>query len=362
MAADDTQLTIVGNLVDDPQLRYTATATRWQFPRASHPVLDKATNEWRDGDACPDLQLGPPAENVAESLQRGMRVIVSGRLRQRSETREGRSGPCTRSGRRGRAVTAERLGHGHPGGPAQGRAGLAAGTRGPSATAPTAPTRRSDWRAGTRARGQGRAAAGGAVGRGGRGGGRGGGQRLGGQADGGLELGSRPAAQSSGVIRTSTSGSTPWFSTPQPTALHPERVARHRDAGCRRPARATPSMPMTPPQVRVPTTGPSAERADGLGHDVAVRAGELVGQRDDRPARRVHRDRRSGCRFLGISQAITRRASFSIDELRGVPAAVVAGVQDERLAGHLGAQVAVEVGPALARPCRARAGSRSGRR
>ena len=94
MAADDTQLTIVGNLVDDPQLRYTATGNAVaNFRVASTPrFMDRATNEWKDGDS---LYLTcnvwrQPAENVAESLQRGMRVIVSGRLRQRSyETREG---------------------------------------------------------------------------------------------------------------------------------------------------------------------------------------------------------------------------------------------------------------------------------
>ena len=94
MAADDTQLTIVGNLVDDPQLRYTATGNAVaNFRVASTPrFMDRATNEWKDGDSlfltCNVWRQ--PAENVAESLQRGMRVIVSGRLRQRSyETKEG---------------------------------------------------------------------------------------------------------------------------------------------------------------------------------------------------------------------------------------------------------------------------------
>jgi single-strand DNA-binding protein len=94
MAADDTQLTIVGNLVDDPQLRYTATGNAVaNFRIASTPrFMDRATNEWKDGDSlfltCNVWRQ--PAENVAESLQRGMRVIVSGRLRQRSyETKEG---------------------------------------------------------------------------------------------------------------------------------------------------------------------------------------------------------------------------------------------------------------------------------
>jgi single-strand DNA-binding protein len=94
MAAGDTQITIVGNLVDDPQLRYTPTGNAVaNFRVASTPrFMDRATNEWKDGDS---LFLScniwrQAAENVAESLQRGMRVIVQGRLRQRSyETREG---------------------------------------------------------------------------------------------------------------------------------------------------------------------------------------------------------------------------------------------------------------------------------
>ena len=94
MAAGDTQITITGNLVDDPQLRYTPTGQAVaNFRVASTPrFLDRNTNEWKDGDS---LFLScnvwrQAAENVAESLQRGMRVIVSGRLRQRSyETKEG---------------------------------------------------------------------------------------------------------------------------------------------------------------------------------------------------------------------------------------------------------------------------------
>src|SRR5260370_11768717 len=94
MAAGDTQITIVGNLVDDPQLRYTPTGQAVAtFRVASTPrYLDKSTNEWKDGDSlfltCNVWRQA--AENVAESLTRGMRVIVSGRLRQRSyETKEG---------------------------------------------------------------------------------------------------------------------------------------------------------------------------------------------------------------------------------------------------------------------------------
>jgi single-strand DNA-binding protein len=94
MAAGDTQITIVGNLVGDPELRYTQTGQAVAtFRVASTPRFrDNATGEWKDGDS---LFLScnvwrQAAENAAESLQRGTRVIVSGRLRQRSyETREG---------------------------------------------------------------------------------------------------------------------------------------------------------------------------------------------------------------------------------------------------------------------------------
>jgi single-strand DNA-binding protein len=94
MAAGDTTITIIGNLVNDPELRYTPTGQAVAtFRVASTPrIMDRATNEWKDGDS---LFLScnvwrQAAENVAESLQRGMRVIVSGRLKQRSyETREG---------------------------------------------------------------------------------------------------------------------------------------------------------------------------------------------------------------------------------------------------------------------------------
>jgi single-strand DNA-binding protein len=94
MAAGDTQITIAGNLVDDPELRFTpAGQPVARFRVASTPrYLDKNTNEWKDGDSlfltCNVWRQA--AENAAESLTRGMRVIVSGRLRQRSyETKEG---------------------------------------------------------------------------------------------------------------------------------------------------------------------------------------------------------------------------------------------------------------------------------
>jgi len=94
MAAGDTTITIIGNLVSDPELRYTPTGQAVAtFRVASTPrYMDRTSNEWKDGES---LFLScnvwrQAAENVAESLQRGMRVIVSGRLRQRSyETKEG---------------------------------------------------------------------------------------------------------------------------------------------------------------------------------------------------------------------------------------------------------------------------------
>jgi single-strand DNA-binding protein len=94
MAAGDTQITIVGNLVDDPELRFTpAGQPVARFRVASTPRFrDQSSGEWKDGESlfmtCNVWRQA--AENAAESLQRGMRVIVSGRLRQRSyETKEG---------------------------------------------------------------------------------------------------------------------------------------------------------------------------------------------------------------------------------------------------------------------------------
>ncbi|HEY5855520.1 MAG TPA: single-stranded DNA-binding protein [Aldersonia sp.] len=94
MAQGDTTITLVGNLTADPELRFTpAGAAVTSFRVASTPrFFDKNTNEWKDGDAlfmnCTVWREA--AENVAESLTRGSRVIVQGRLRMRSyETREG---------------------------------------------------------------------------------------------------------------------------------------------------------------------------------------------------------------------------------------------------------------------------------
>jgi single-strand DNA-binding protein len=92
--AGDTVITVVGNLTADPELRFTASgAAVANFTVASTPrTLDRASNEWKDGEAlflrCSIWRQA--AENVAESLTRGSRVIVSGRLKQRSfETKEG---------------------------------------------------------------------------------------------------------------------------------------------------------------------------------------------------------------------------------------------------------------------------------
>ncbi|MFF0746798.1 single-stranded DNA-binding protein [Streptomyces sp. NPDC004111] len=92
--AGETVITVVGNLVDDPELRFTPSgAAVAKFRVASTPrIFDKQTNEWKDGEGlfltCSVWRQA--AENVAESLQRGMRVVVQGRLKQRSyEDREG---------------------------------------------------------------------------------------------------------------------------------------------------------------------------------------------------------------------------------------------------------------------------------
>src|SRR6476659_715238 len=94
MAAGDVTITVIGNLTDDPELRFTPSgAAVAKFRVASTPrYMDRSTNEWKDGEplflACTVWRQA--AENVAESLVRGSRVIVSGRLKQRSyETREG---------------------------------------------------------------------------------------------------------------------------------------------------------------------------------------------------------------------------------------------------------------------------------
>ena len=92
--AGETTITLIGNLTDDPELRFTPSgAAVAKFRVASTPrYLDRQTGEWKDGEAlfltCNVWRQA--AEHVAESLQRGTRVILSGRLKQRTyETREG---------------------------------------------------------------------------------------------------------------------------------------------------------------------------------------------------------------------------------------------------------------------------------
>ncbi|MEV4966682.1 single-stranded DNA-binding protein [Streptomyces sp. NPDC024062] len=92
--AGETVITVVGNLVDNPELKFTPSgAAVTKFRVASTPrIFDRQANEWKDGDGlfltCSVWRQA--AENTAESLARGMRVIVQGRLTQRSyEDREG---------------------------------------------------------------------------------------------------------------------------------------------------------------------------------------------------------------------------------------------------------------------------------
>ena len=92
--AGDTTITVVGNLTSDPELRFTPSgAAVANFTVASTPrIFDRQSSEWKDGEAlflrCSIWREA--AENVAESLTRGSRVIVTGRLKQRSfETKEG---------------------------------------------------------------------------------------------------------------------------------------------------------------------------------------------------------------------------------------------------------------------------------
>jgi single-strand DNA-binding protein len=92
--AGETVITVIGNLTADPELRFTPSgAAVANFTVASTPrTFDRQSGEWKDGEAlflrCNIWRQA--AENVAETLTRGARVIVQGRLRQRSfETREG---------------------------------------------------------------------------------------------------------------------------------------------------------------------------------------------------------------------------------------------------------------------------------
>ena len=92
--AGDTTITVIGNITGDPELRFTPSgAAVANFTVASTPrTFDRQSNEWKDGETlfmrCSIWR--DAAENVAESLHRGTRVLVSGRLKSRSyETKEG---------------------------------------------------------------------------------------------------------------------------------------------------------------------------------------------------------------------------------------------------------------------------------
>jgi single-strand DNA-binding protein len=138
--AGETIITITGNLVDDPELRFTPSgAAVAKFRVASTPrTFDRQTNEWKDGDSlfltCSVWRQA--AENVAESLQRGMRVIIQGRLKQRSyEDNEGvkrtvyeldveEVGPSLRNATaKVEKVRRNSEGYGNGGGQAQGQGG-----------------------------------------------------------------------------------------------------------------------------------------------------------------------------------------------------------------------------------------------
>ena len=127
--SNETTITTTGNLVDDPELRFTpAGQPVTKFRIASTPrYRDNATGEWKDGDTlfltCQVWRQA--AENVAETLQKGMRTIVTGRLRQRSyETKEGEkrivyelqvdeAGPSLRNAT-AKVTKTTRTGNGHP--------------------------------------------------------------------------------------------------------------------------------------------------------------------------------------------------------------------------------------------------------
>lgn len=132
--AGETVVTIVGNLVADPELRFTPAGDAVaNFTVASTPrTLNRQTQEWEDGTAlflrCSVWRQ--QAENVAESLTRGARVVVTGRLRQRSYEKDGQKrtvveleveevGPSLKYATA--KVTKAERGGGNPGGQSQGR-------------------------------------------------------------------------------------------------------------------------------------------------------------------------------------------------------------------------------------------------
>ena len=120
--AGETVITVVGNVTADPELRFTPSgAAVANFTVASTPrTFDGQSGEWKDGESL-FLRCNvwrQPAENVAESLSRGMRVIVSGGSGSGRSRPGGREAHRLRAGgRRGRPVAALRHGEGQQGGP-----------------------------------------------------------------------------------------------------------------------------------------------------------------------------------------------------------------------------------------------------
>ncbi|MGK5533124.1 single-stranded DNA-binding protein [Streptomyces sp. URMC 129] len=165
--AGETVITVVGNLVDDPELRFTPSgAAVAKFRVASTPrVFDRQTSEWRDGESlfltCSVWRQA--AENVAESLTKGTRVIVQGRLKQRSyEDRDGvkrtvfelevdEVGASLRSATAKVTRSAARGGQGGPGGGGGGGWGGGQGGQGGQQGAPAG----DPWATGAPAGGQG---------------------------------------------------------------------------------------------------------------------------------------------------------------------------------------------------------------
>ena len=198
--AGDTVITVIGNITGDPELRFTPSgAAVANFTVASTPrQFDRQSNEWKDGETlfmrCSVWR--DAAENVAESCQRGMRVIVSGRLKSRSyETKEGEKrtvvemdvdeiGPTLRSATA--KVNKTQRGGGGGGGFGGGQGNQGGGWSGGSGGQAEDP-----WATGGSAGGQGGGQAGGS------GGGQGGwGQPAGGQPAGGQQGGGWGSAPS----------------------------------------------------------------------------------------------------------------------------------------------------------------------
>ncbi|MGO4597370.1 single-stranded DNA-binding protein [Terrabacter sp. 2RAF25] len=207
--AGDTVITIIGNLTADPELRFTPSgAAVANFTVASTPrQFDRQSNEWKDGETlfmrCSVWR--DAAENVAESLQRGMRVIVSGRLKSRSyETKEGEKrtvvemdvdeiGPSLRSATAKVNKTQRGAGGAGGGGFGGGQGGQGGGWSGGSGSGSGGGQAEDPWATGASAGGQG-----------------GGNQGGWGQSSGGAQ----PAAQPAGGQQGGGWGSAPSYDEP----------------------------------------------------------------------------------------------------------------------------------------------------